>query len=119
MSQEKPQQQTKFRWRIVGILLCSIFGVMGVIFALGSMVAMAYVNMKYGWVEYSHGRNETRDQVAITATNIARSVIYLLAGVAFLIAARQWHHQRKRRGSIWTAIGFGLMGVANALNPPH
>ncbi|QDU51231.1 hypothetical protein [Gimesia panareensis] len=103
------------RWHFVGGIFATLFGLFYVAVGLLMLGTMAYYNIRYGPIEYSHGRHEALDQIALTPKNITNGISTLGVGIGMSAAAYCWFKQKKRDGTILFLLSLALAGITAAV----
>ena len=108
-------QEFHMRWHFVGGIIASLISLFYLSFGLMMVGTIVYYNVRYGPIEYSHGRYEALDQIALTWKNYLQCSFTLLVGTGAGAAALCWFKQKNRYGTLLFLISLGLAGVVSAI----
>ncbi|QDU04047.1 hypothetical protein V6x_37720 [Gimesia chilikensis] len=111
----KRMQVFHMRWHFVGGIIASLISLFYIAVGLMMVSTIVYYNVRYGPIEYSYGRYESLDKIALTWKNYLGCSLTLLVGTGAGAAALCWFKQKNRYGTLLFLISMGLAGVAAAI----
>lgn len=77
--------------------------------------SLAYYNIKHGPIEFSNGKYEALDSIALTWKNIFRCSSSLFTGIGICIAGVCWLKRKNRYGLILFVVSLAVSGITTAV----